>query len=304
MDTKTELFITKAKSIHGDKYDYSNTIYVNQRTLLMIICKEHGEFSQLPQTHLIGYGCKYCSGKYKHSTADFIKSAKKIHNNKYDYSKVEYTNSKSKVCIICYKHGEFWQTPNDHLDGCGCPICGGKIKITTEDIINRAKSVHGDKYDYSKTKYIDSRTKITIICPKHGEFLQKPHNHINLRQGCPKCKELSKGQLELFKRLTKALPNEQIIWEYSSDWLGKLKIDIYIPSYKIAVEYDGVQHVKPIKWFGGIDSFNKAKERDLRKESLCKDNGVCLIRVPYDVTFSSFDSVINNIKNIINNGRL
>lgn len=119
---------------------------------------------------------------------EFIKKAQPLYNNKYDYSKVEYVNNKTKVCIICPEHGEFFVKPDNHLTGRnGCPKCSGNKRFTTEEFIEKAKSVHGDKYDYSKVNYINSQTKIEIICPKHGSFWQIPNAHINQEQGCPAC---------------------------------------------------------------------------------------------------------------------
>jgi hypothetical protein len=127
----------------------------------------------------------------KLTTKEFIEKAKKIHGNKYDYSKVEYLDSRTKVCITCTKHGEFWQTPNSHLQGQGCPVCGkingAKNKTyTTEEFIERARKIYGNKYDYSKVKYERNDKKVSIICPIHGEFEQMPSQHLNGR-GCLKC---------------------------------------------------------------------------------------------------------------------
>jgi len=126
------------------------------------------------------------------NTQLFIEKATKIHGDKYDYSKVEYINSKSKVNIICNEHGEFKQIHNDHLNGHGCKKCAinntsNKNRGNKEEFIEKAIKIHGDKYDYSKVEYINALTKITIICKKHGEFLQKPSNHINAKQGCRIC---------------------------------------------------------------------------------------------------------------------
>ena len=104
---------------------------------------------------------------------EFIKKSISIHGNKYDYSKVEYINDKTKVCIICPEHGEFWQEPHSHLKGYGCKKCKRGGKYDTKIFINKAKQVHGDKYNYSKSKYIGSLDKICIICPEHGEFGKK-----------------------------------------------------------------------------------------------------------------------------------
>ena len=122
----------------------------------------------------------------KLSTEEWIQKAKKVHGDKYDYSKVKYYNAHTKVCIICPIHGEFWQTPASHLMGNACPKCGGKTKLNTDKFIHRAKEIHGDKYDYSKVEYINATTKVCIICPIHGEFWQTPAKHLS-GKGCKKC---------------------------------------------------------------------------------------------------------------------
>ena len=115
----------------------------------------------------------------------FIEKAKAIHGDRYDYSKVEYSNNRTKVCIICPVHGEFWQTPHTHLQGCGCPACYGTKKRTKEEFVEEARKIHGDRYDYSRVEYINNKTPVCIICPEHGEFWQKPENHLVAKQGCP-----------------------------------------------------------------------------------------------------------------------
>lgn len=188
--TSTEDFIRQAKLVHGDKYDYSKVAFNKLLEKVCIICPKHGEFRQTPYIHLKGHGCRKCGAMNRQSriitTENFIEKAKSVHGDKYDYSKVEYKNNNTKVCIICPKHGEFWQTPESHLQGCGCPDCVGLKKWDTEKFIAKAKEVHGDKYDYSKTHYINKRTKVTITCPIHGDFIQCAHNHIQ-GQGCPEC---------------------------------------------------------------------------------------------------------------------
>jgi len=126
----------------------------------------------------------------KSTTFSFIKNAMNIHNNKYDYSLVEYLNAKTKVKIICEKHGKFIQNPQKHLTGQGCPKCSGKNK-TTISFIMEAKTKHNNKYDYSLANYINNKTKIQIICSKHGIFEQTPGNHL-YGQCCPKCSLLYK----------------------------------------------------------------------------------------------------------------
>ena len=154
----TEYFINKAREVHGKKYDYSKTNYVDAKTKVCIICHKHGEFWQTPSNHLNGQGCPKCGiesrQKTQSSTKDeFVKKAREVHGGKYDYSKVDYVNNSTKVCIICPKHGEFWQIPSNHLKGQGCPKCGIEARkesrsSTTEEFIKKAREVHGDKYDY------------------------------------------------------------------------------------------------------------------------------------------------------------
>lgn len=121
------------------------------------------------------------------TTDDFIIDAKKVHGDKYDYSKVVYENSKTKVEIVCSKHGSFWQEPGSHLNGRGCTGCYGSKKKNTKQFIKEAQNIHGEKYDYSKVKYKNNICKIKITCSKHGEFLQAPVKHLSGR-GCPNCK--------------------------------------------------------------------------------------------------------------------
>ena len=195
----TEEFIKKAKEKHGNKYDYSKVKYINNHKKVIIRCIEHGEFKQTPGSHLSGCGCPTCYGSIKLTTEEFIEKSKKKHGNKYNYSKVKYVGAHTKVIIRCIEHGEFKQTPGSHLYGQGCPTCANilnakKRSLTTEDFIEKAKKVHGDKYNYSKVEYISTHKKVSIICKKHGEFKQKPNNHLS-GSGCPTCNYCPKCKL-------------------------------------------------------------------------------------------------------------
>ena len=182
----TESFITKARKVHGDKYDYSKVKYVKSSQKVCIVCPEHGEFWQTPNDHLSGNGCNKCRGNYNMTTEEFIVKAREIHGDKYDYSKTVYKDSKTKVCIICPEHGEFWQQPNLHLSGSGCKKCNGNFDMTTEEFIAKAREVHGDVYDYSKVDYVNVSTKVCIVCPKHGVFWVLPNVHLKGHK-CQKC---------------------------------------------------------------------------------------------------------------------
>jgi hypothetical protein len=185
----TEEFTIKANIIHNNKYDYSLTEYINSKTKIKIICPDHGIFEQQPNNHISGQGCPICTGTKKLTTEEFIFKANVVHNNKYDYSLVQYVTSHIKVKIICPEHGIFEQKPNNHLHGQGCPICMGGCKITIQTFIDKSTAIHDNKYDYSLVEYINSKTKVKIICPDHGTFEQRPSGHLR-GQGCVECSNL------------------------------------------------------------------------------------------------------------------
>lgn len=191
----TTQFIEKATEIYGDKYDYSKVIYVKAITKIIIFCKKHGDFIQQPNLHLMGSGCVKCFHErnpllQRSNKEEFIKKAKEMYGNKYDYSKVEYTKSNEHVIIICKEHGEYLQTPNKHFQG-GCKLCGFKSISDTKkkpmnEFIESAIKIHGDIYDYSKIEYTRGIEKIIIICKEHGDFLQEANSHLQ-GHGCKKC---------------------------------------------------------------------------------------------------------------------
>ena len=181
----TEIFIERAKLKHGDRYDYSNILYMNNKQHVQIVCRVHGPFNQRPGDHLYGHGCPICGKqRARKSTEEFVRVAKLLHGEKYDYSNVQYVNRRTKVSIGCKQHGLFTQTPYHHLRWHGCPRCSGTF--STEDFVERARLKHGETYLYSRTVYQKSNQNVVIECRVHGEFMQWPHNHLE-GHGCPKC---------------------------------------------------------------------------------------------------------------------
>jgi len=217
----TETFIEKAKAVHGNRYGYSQVQYVNNRTHVTIICPDHGPFPQTPNSHLDQLsGCPDCGAiatglKSRLSADEFIEKAKATHGDRYDYSQVEYLGNKTPVTIICPEHGPFEQTPNKHLSKQGCHDCGGTKPLTTETFIEKAKAVHGDRYDYSSVNYVNAHTKVTIICPDHGPFPQTPASHILPPQvsGCPDCGGSKQLTTETFVEKAKAVHGNR--YDYS-----------------------------------------------------------------------------------------
>lgn len=365
----TKEFILRAKKIHGDKYDYSKVTYINAHTKVTIICPKHNEFKQTPKHHVNdGYGCNLCgyeigSKKQALTSKEFIAKAKKIFGNTYDYSKVNYISQSHKVEIICKKHGafmqyagnhiyhgkgcnkcgiesarektqmsqkefisrcrdihldfydypntiykgvyedisiycpihgEFIQTARNHLKGNGCIKCGiDKVsnlkRGNTKTFINKAREVHDDKYDYSKTIYGKNNSdKVIILCPEHGAFEQAPSKHLS-GDGCSKCSNKHEG------RIARYLIKSNIIYrEYAME---SKRYDFYLPEYNLLIERDGEQHYKTVSLFARGDKsyLKKQNNNDKYKTSLAKKNGFKIARLPYWLTKKEEEIEIENI---------
>lgn len=203
----TEEFVARAKSIHGEKYDYSESIYISTKEKLFVSCRVHGKFLVSPNKHIsCKQGCPKCSKQQvkdnlKMPLKTFISKSNKVHFNKYDYSRFRYENYKTKSVIICPKHGAFTQSPDNHLKGKGCPECARQARVKgIKEFVRQAKMIHGDKYDYSLAVYKNADTKVKIACKIHGIFMQRPSNHLLLSQGCPKCAGNEAKDTEQFKK--------------------------------------------------------------------------------------------------------
>lgn len=281
-----ENFVFMSKKVHGNKYNYSLVEYVNSKTKIKIICSTHGAWEQTPQKHLSGQGCRQC-GEIKSSIKqssvakqEFINKANFVHKNKYDYSLVDYKNNRIKVKIICPIHGVWEQKPNGHLSSKGCRACSGYEKLKTKDFLRRANDVHEEKYDYSLVDYKNHYGKVEIICPIHGQFVQGAGSHL-AGVGCPHCCE-SKGEKQIVSWLKKNKINFQRQKTFNNcKYKRQLYFDFYLPDYNLCIEYDGIQHFKPIKHFGGEGAFKESQKRDEFKNRFCKKNNIKLLRISY-----------------------
>lgn len=284
----TEQFIEKACKIHGNKYDYSKTIYKGYSKKVCIICPTHGEFLQIANNHINGEGCPKCKNEKLRkdramSLLNFIERAKEIHKDKYDYSKVEYVNTNKKVCIICPIHGEFWQIPNQHLSGSGCIKCSYEKRaknrsLTNEEFIKKAHIVHNNFYIYDKVNYKNAHTKVIITCPLHGDFTQTPNDHLN-GGNCPVCNIRS----ILERKVEKFLIDNNInyIKQKTFNWLKykkNLKLDFYLPEYNKAIECQGKQHFYyENTFYKDINDYEEGIKRDIKKYSLCKEHNIDIV---------------------------
>lgn len=216
----------------------------------------------------------------------FVERSRKIHNDKYDYSKVNYTLCDVKVNIICPKHGDFWQRPLHHMRKIGCPVCKGELigirsKSCLPKFLDKVKkvAVHSNKfYDYSKFIYISSTYKGIIICPKHGEFLQCAADHLG-GAGCPHC-VTSKGE-ECIK-LYLQQHNINFIQNYRIHTCRNklpLPFDFYIPKLNCLIEYQGQQHYSG--WNGSKKLLDYINGNDNIKKKFCIDNNILLYEIKY-----------------------
>jgi len=273
----TELFIEKVKKIHNDKYDYSLVEYKNTRTHIKIICSNCGIFEILPHSHIQGTGCAKC---YCLTNKKFIERSNEIHNNYYNYDKVNIINDKTKVIITCFKHGDFEQRPDAHMNGQGCLQCfKERKKSTTDEFITKSKNKHSNLYDYSLVRYKSN---------KHGIFEQSPQHHLT-GSGCPICNN-SKGE----NQISNILDIHNIQYERQKTfeeckYKAKLKFDFYLPNYNTCIEFNGIQHYEPSDYFGGITEYNINNIRFNIKKKFCEEKNIKLLIIKYD------DDIIKNL---------
>lgn len=265
--------ISKFKGVHGDIYDYSQVLYINRDTKVEIICRKHGSFWQTPTNHITGNGCKQCYiERFRKDTPHFINNAKKVHGDKYDYSRVKYKTLKTKVEIICRKHGSFWQTPNNHITGNGCPQCGLDDKQKTKAELNR--EFESNKWNVDLNSYVNNRTKMSAYCPVHGKFDTLPKNLRN-GHGCPKCTySVSESEI-LLQQFIRYVINADIYTNVrgviTNEKGNKCELDIAIPEYMLAIEFNGI--------YWHTEQRGKGRKYHLHKTIECEKQGINLLHI-------------------------
>ncbi len=284
-----ERFIEKSRKIHNDKYSYSSVFYENEKIKVKIICEKHGEFFQKPAAHIIGQGCPDCK---KLDINELILKINKKHFDNYNTENIIYKNAITKFKVKCKKHGEFYMCPKNLS---GCKKCANEeLSHSTKEFIEKSNIIFNNKYDYSKTNYINNKSKVIIICSKHGVFEQRPDDHLN-GHGCKFCK-ISLGE-ELISNILKS-KNIGYVREHKFKEcknIRELPFDFYIESHNLCIEYHGKQHYEPINFFGGIKTLNKTIFRDNIKINFCKDNNIKLLIIKYDSS-----SIKESIETILN----
>ena len=305
-------------STHGNTYCYDKFEYINSTTKVLIGCKigNHGYFSQSSSHHRNGSGCPKCAHlnrdffEYRNhkqplkklTNETFKKKSILVHGIFYDYSKVDYKNNRTKVLIGCgdITHGFFEQIPQNHLKGSGCIKCAHELlrknrKKPETILLKELSELYDSKYIFDLTNYKNNNSKIDIECVRHGSFSQYVKHLLGGVVGCRSCIEkTSKGELKIIDYLER----NDIIFHREKTFEGliyvtSLRFDFYLPKYNVCIEYDGEQHFKPIKHFGGDEMFKIIVERDTIKNEYCLINKIPLLRISYR-NFKNIDYIIKN----------
>lgn len=264
-------FLIRAEKVWGDRWDYSDTSYLNFDSPVSIICKEHGAFHQSPANHLSGrVGCPKCHG-LRHTPQSYLEECLKVWGNRWDYSNTHYTKSTEPVTISCREHGSFSQRAASHLQGMvGCPSCSG-VKLSQDDFKRRATDTWGDRWDISHVKYLDIKSHVSVVCPDHGEFSQPAETFLLGRMGCPSCRPTgtSKGEKEMVDFIRSlGVETKTNVRGMLSD--KSLELDVVVPDKSMAFEFNGVYYHS--------EKFKDSKYHQ-RKKSLAAGAGLDLVYI-------------------------
>lgn len=281
-----EEFITTASQIHNNKYDYSCVNITSARTKIDIVCPHHGKFTKYIGQHLKGSGCRACLTKSISFTQDqFIEKSKAKHGDYYDYSQVNYVNTDQPVKIICPKHGVFEQRPYLHVRGTRCGYCAQVKKKTTEQFICEAVHAHGDRYDYSQSKYQGACIKLTILCKEHGPFLMLPGCHSKGNQGCPTCTTSISMEETIWLNIIGISLNHRQYKILLQDG-SYVKVDGYDPSSNTVYEYNGdYYHGNPTTYRANDTNhrckltFGELLSKTIQREDALKASGYNVVSI-------------------------
>ena len=275
----------------GNTFIYDESSYIAYTEKIRVKCQIHGWFETTPHQLDYGRGCSKC-GYISMAEKNFVpfsetlKEFTKVHGNRYQYDSKTYKGASKKIKVICFKHGEFHQSVQFHKGGGNCPKCmneyiGDKARLDKEEFLERALLEHGDIYDYSKVNWIDMHTEIIVICSKHGDFTQIPRDHFR-GSGCTVC-NASRGERKIKLLLDNFKINYSMQQRFTGlEYDGPLRCDFYLTDKKIVIEYNGRQHYKAVKFFGGDKELKLTQARDKVKKEWCINNDINFEVIKYD----------------------
>ena len=292
-------FINKCKEKHGGKYDYSLVEYTKGSDIINIICPDHGVFQQKASYHKY-YGCMQCSIDASCvKPEEFLARCVEVHGKyKYNLDQINYTGMQNKIIVICNIHGEFNPRASDFVNGSNCKKCADIAQSSTkEEFIEKAKLIHGEKYDYSLVKYINNKTNVIIICKNHGKYKQLPFNHICYKNGCPFC--INKSEYKLYKILKDNYKDLKVLYQFKVEWCRNksyLPFDFLIKENNIIIELDGPQHFIQISnW----QTPEKTQQIDKYKTDQANKNNYSVIRIYQPDLWLDTFNWLNELKNAI-----
>lgn len=301
---KFEDFVERARQRHGNQYIYDPEMYEMSSRPAWITCPEHGVFKMMAVNHLNGEGCYHCGiEKIRQSKLypweKVLAECRKTHGDRYQYVSDTYVNADTPMKMHCDLHGFFWQSARSHyFAGKGCQECGRVQAAEAQrtpwgERLAEFRSVHGDRYEYREETYGRSQEKMVIVCRKHGDFLQEPNVHKN-GHGCPGCNN-SKGE----NLIAKYLDDRGVEYEAQKQFKGlrhklPLRVDFYLSTLNVVIEYNGIQHYESIPFFGGDEALELNCLRDSIKQKFLKKKGIALEVIRFD------DSIDARLAQILN----
>ena len=291
-------FIEKSKGKFGDYFNYDNAEFVGDQ-FVKLTCPKHGDIVIGIESHLRSKtGCRECSFDLRRkSQDDAIKRLREVHGDKYDYSQVEFKNIRTRMKIICPKHGAFYQTYKKHSSGIGCPECGKYVRVSnTDEFKMKMLDKYGDRYDLSNVDYYNNKTKVKITCNRCGRNFEMRPNDLLTGHGCP-CFEtgISDAETEIYTYIKSIWPSAEHSQRvlYDENTRGPKEIDVYIPELKIGFEYNGLYwHSNLMKDSGHL----------VEKQLLGKRHGITIYHIFEDEWIHNRKAVENRIDLILKRG--
>lgn len=287
-----ESFKRRIHELYGDKYTFVWSDFNNRQSMIRFICKEHGEQRRSVTGLLDGKGCAYCKGKFY--PPDWIKNARAVHGEKYEYDESRPPRVVSDpIRFKCPTHG--WQETRYDchvLQGCGCALCAGvQNKLPAEERkqiwIKKCRERFPGKFSYRNVVYVNNDTPVKIYCKEHHiTFETTPDTHLRGSGACPLCTK-SVGEVEIFKWLSehaipfetqKVIPNENMFCKRHY-----LTVDFYLPDLNLIIEMNGEQHYQYVEHFHTKDwTLEDQQIRDDTLRAYCKTHKISLLEIKYD----------------------
>jgi len=301
--------VAEVKALYPNFPWPANLAVEHTKSLFQLECPEHGQFvttlNRLQTRHAQGIQspCPKCNriaggAMRRKSVAKWVSEIDAVYDGKLVLDPVSVTGAGEKARFVCSEHGEFWSVLADVKDGHGCFECGrlrrnAEACLKPDDFLARARAVHGDTYEYDLSTVVSSKTPMRITCKKHGDFMQRPGNHMANGSGCPACANgTSSGEIEIAEWL--ASEGVEVV-RRDRKRLGGKEIDIYLPQFKVGIEYCGL-------YWHGEHALGPTYHKD--KLALARAAGIRLVTVFEDEWLNTPNKVMFRILTLLGASRV